>query len=133
IHATLLALVSNCIVWADLAAGDGWKAALWGDRRLQGCLRFSYLPRRSITPRRYQCVGESLATPGPLFQSLRHGDPAYGKLMPATGDNVRRGADDDGEMGAFHFVLSPLRETDLRVRIQEYLPVGLDYGIFYET
>jgi hypothetical protein len=133
IHATLLALVSNCIVWADLAAGDSWKAALWGDRRQQGCVRFSYLPRHSITPRRYQCVVESLATPGPLFESLRYGDPAYGKLMPATADNVRRGADDGGEMGAFHFVLSTLRETDLRVRIQEYLPVGLDFGIFYET
>jgi hypothetical protein len=133
IHATLLALVSNCIVWADLGAGGSWKAALWADRRQQGCVRFSYLPARSITPRRYQCVVESLATPGPLFESLRYGDPAYGKLMPATGDNVRRGADDGGEMGAFHFVLSPLRETDLRVRVQEYLPVGLDYGIFYET
>jgi hypothetical protein len=133
IHSTLLALVSNCIVWADLAAGDTWKAALWADRRQQGCVRFSYLPQRSITPRRYQCVVESLATPGPLFESLRYGDPAYGKLMASTNDNVRRGADDGGEMGAFHFVLAPLRETDLRVRVQEYLPVGLEFGIFYET
>jgi hypothetical protein len=36
-------------------------------------------------------------------------------------------------MGAFHFLLAPLRETDLRVRMQEYLPVGLEFGIFYET
>ena len=26
-----------------------------------------------------------------------------------------------------------LRETDLRTRMQEYIPVGLEYGIFYET
>jgi hypothetical protein len=46
---------------------------------------------------------------------------------------IRRGADDSGEMGAFHFLLAPLRETDLRVRIREFLPVGLEFGIFYQT
>ena len=34
---------------------------------------------------------------------------------------------------AFHFVLAPQRETDLRVRLQEYIPVGMEFGIFYET
>jgi len=30
-------------------------------------------------------------------------------------------------------VLGPLRETDLRVRMQEYLPVGLEFGIMYQN
>jgi hypothetical protein len=30
-------------------------------------------------------------------------------------------------------VLAPQRETDLRVRLQEYTPAGLEFGIFYET
>jgi hypothetical protein len=68
-----------------------------------------------------------------LFYSLRYGDAAYAKLLPATDDLIRRGADDSGEMGAFHFLLAPLRETDLRVRIREFLPVGLEFGIFYQT
>ena len=55
------------------------------------------------------------------------------RLLPATDDLIRRGADDSGEMGAFHFLLAPLRETDLRVRIREFLPVGLEFGIFYQT
>jgi hypothetical protein len=46
---------------------------------------------------------------------------------------VRRGADDGGEMGAFHFVLAPLREDDLRVRLQEYVPVGMEFGIIYQN
>ena len=133
IHSTLLSLVSNAIIWAGLAAGDPWKAALWADRRQQGCVRYSYLPSGSITPRRYQCVEETRGTPGPLFTSLRYGDPAYGKLLPQTANTVRRGADDGGEMGAFHFLLAPLRESDLRIRILEYLPVGMEFGIFYET
>jgi hypothetical protein len=64
---------------------------------------------------------------------LRYGDPGYGKLWPSTDDSIRQGAEDGGEMGAFHFVLAPLRENDLRVRLQEYLPVGLDFGIFYQN
>ena len=55
------------------------------------------------------------------------------KLLTSTPDVVRRGADDGGEMGAFHFVLGPLRESDLRVRMQEYLPVGLEFGIIYQN
>ena len=54
------------------------------------------------------------------------------KLLTSTPDVVRRGADDGGEMGAFHFVSGPLRESDLRVRMQEYLPVGLEFGIIYQ-
>jgi hypothetical protein len=54
-------------------------------------------------------------------------------LLPDTPEVVRRGADDGGEMGAFHFVLGPLREADLRVRMQEYLPVGLEFGISYQN
>ena len=72
-------------------------------------------------------------SPQPLFYSLRYGDAGYGKLLPCTDDSIRRGAEDDGEMGAFHFVLAPLRETDLRVRMSEYLPVGLEFGVFYEN
>jgi hypothetical protein len=78
-------------------------------------------------------AGTAGITPGPLFESLRYGDPGYAKLVASTDDSVRRGADDGGEMGGFHFVLAPQRETDLRVRLQEYIPVGLEFGIFYQT
>ena len=36
-------------------------------------------------------------------------------------------------MGAFHFVLAPLRESDLVIRLQEYVPVGLDAGLIYNS
>src|SRR5262249_37635638 len=98
VHSTLLSLVSNSIVRAGLAAGDVWKAPPQADRRQEGCVRFSYLPSGSITPRRYECVEEARGTPGPLFSSLRYGDPDYGKLEPETSDTIRRGADDGGEI-----------------------------------
>jgi hypothetical protein len=139
VYASLLSLVSDSIVWAELSAADLaatpplWSAPLWATRKQEGCVRFSYLPAGSIVPRQFMCVEQAEGVPQPLFYSLRYGDPAYAKLSPLTDDAVRRGADDGGEMGAFHFVLAPLRETDLRVRMQEYLPVGLEFGVFYEN
>jgi hypothetical protein len=138
-YASLLSLVSDSIVWAELSAADLaatpplWQAPLWATRKQEGCVRFSYLPAGAIVPRQFKCVEMGPGAPQPLFYSLRYGDPAYCKLWPLTDDLVRRGADDGGEMGAFHFVLAPLRETDLRVRMQEYLPVGLEFGVFYEN
>jgi hypothetical protein len=133
VYTTLLSLVSDTIFWAWLAKSDTWTHPLWATRKQDGCVRFSFLPAGAVTPREFECVTQALGTPQPLFSSLRYGDPAYAKLSPSTDDEIRRGADDGGEMGAFHFVLAPLRETDLSVRMQEFLPVGLEFGIFYET
>lgn len=136
VHATLLTLVSNSIFWAELAAGDSWVAPLVADRKQEGCVRFSYLPIGAVTPRRFECVhqgDQGLYTPQPLFFALRYGQPGYAKLLASTDKAIRRGADDSGEMGAFHFLLAPLREADLRVRMQEYLPVGMEFGVIYQN
>ena len=139
VYSALLSLLSNSIVWARLSAADSaatpplWSAPLWASRKQEGCVRFSFLPPASITPRPFESIEQAAGLPQPLFYSLRYGDAAYAKLLPATDDSIRRGADDSGEMGAFHFLLAPLRETDLRVRIREFLPVGLEFGIFYQT
>lgn len=133
VHATLLSLISNSIFWAARQAGDTWETGLIADRKQQGCVRFSFLPEGARTPRRFECVEQALASPQPVFFAFCYGNPGYLKLLPTTPDVVRRGADDGGEMGAFHFVLAPLRETDLRVRLQEYLPVGLEFGVIYQN
>jgi hypothetical protein len=133
IHATLFALISDSIALAQLAAADTWTASLWADRKQQGCVRFSYVPAVAVLPRQFECIQQSPTVASPVFYSLRYGDPGYAKLLPSTSDAIRQGADDGGEMGAFHFVLAPLRETDLRVRLQEYLPVGLEFGIIYQN
>jgi hypothetical protein len=133
VHASMLSLVSNSIFWGGLKAGDAWTTALVSDRRQQGCVRFSFLPEGARTPRRFECVEQALASPQPIFFAFRYGRPGYLKLLASTPDVIRRGADDAGEMGAYHFVLGPLREIDLRVRMQEYLPVGLEFGVIYQN
>ena len=133
VHSIVLQLVSDSVFWAGLLSGDSWKTALISDRKQEGCVRFSFLPAGAKTPRRFECVEQAIAGPQPIFFALRYGRPGYMKLLTSTPDVVRRGADDGGEMGAFHFVLGPLRESDLRVRMQEYLPVGLEFGMIYQN
>jgi hypothetical protein len=133
VHAVTLSLVSDSILWAGLVKADSWAAGLIADRKQEGCVRFSFLPAGAKTPRRYQCIERAIAGPQPIFFAFRYGRPGYMKLLSSTPDVVRRGADDGGEMGAFHFVLAPLRETDLRVRMAEYMPVGLEFGILYQN
>jgi hypothetical protein len=98
-------------------------------RRQEGCVRFSFVAPGSSTPRRYRCA----TTEFPRLASLRYGTPDYGQLTERTPDAIRRGADDESEMGAFHFLYAPQRESDLRTRLDEYLRVGLEVGIFYES
>jgi hypothetical protein len=142
LHTEELSLASNSLLLAELAPGDRWLnpggpgAAVRADRRQAGCVRFSYVPQAAIVPRRYRCVPASSADATRVrlqFTSMRFGDPGYGQLTLTTATEIRTGADDDSEMGAFHFLHQPQREADLRVRLQEYLRFGLEAGIFYST
>ena len=133
VHTQQLTLASDCLFVAALTAGgDAWKAPLWADRRQQGCVRFSYVPPGSRTPRRYHCQpdGGDQET-RPYFTSLRYGDPGYCQLRQNTSDKIRRGAHDESEMGVLHGLYQPQRETNLRVRLEEYLRFGLEAGLIY--
>jgi hypothetical protein len=139
VYASLLTLVSDCIFVAELTEADVsstpplWNAPLWSARHQQGCVRFSYVPAGAILPRQFECVQQAPGTPAPMFYSLQYGDPAYAKLLPTTDSSIRQGACDGGEMGAYHSVLAPQREANLLTRLAEYIPVGMQYGIFYES
>lgn len=136
IHAREFGVVSASLLVADLAAGDAWPAPVRTERKQVGCVRFSFLPPASIVPRRYRCQPAAPAAARratPQFTSLRYGTPAYCQLAAGTPDAIRRGAEDESEMGALHHLHDALRETNLRVRLREYLRVGLAAGIVYES
>jgi len=116
-------------------------------RRQSGCVRFSHLPATSGTPRRFRCqpdlavslltdvtlAAETRRRVTPVFTSLRYGDPGYGQLARRCASEIRTGASDGGEMGAFNVVQQPQREANLRLRLREHLRVGLEAGFFYRT
>lgn len=132
VHSRELTLASDCLFVAALAAGDSWKAPLWVERRQQGCIRFSYIPPGSRTPHRYRCQPEEGdQQTRPHFTALRYGDPGYCQLLQVTSDRIRRGAHDESEMGVLHGLYQPQRETNLHVRLEEYLRFGLEAGLIY--
>ncbi len=136
VHTEKMRLVSNAIFLADLAPSDTWTAPVKSEKKQEGCVRFSYLPLNSVVPRRYRCqptAERDALQMRPQFTSLEYGDPGYGQLAQRTAKEIRTGADDEAEMGAFHKLYQPQRETNLRVRLDEYLRFSLEAGIFYVT
>ena len=124
--------VSDSILLARLGDADAWPAPVWAERRQVGCMRFSFVPPGSRTPRRFHCAGTDPAH-RPSHTSLRYGDPGYMQLRRSTHPAVRTGASDEGSMGVTHELHEPQRETNLRVRLDEYLRYGLEAGFFYAT
>lgn len=136
IHSGAFGLVSNSILLAALADADSWAVPVRSQRKQVGCVRFSWLPFASIVPTRYRCQPASAGDArhiAPRFTSLRYGTPAYGQLTTATPAAILRGADDESEMGVFHHLFAAQREANLRIRLDEYLRVGLQAGIFYAS
>ena len=129
-------------------------------RRQVGCMRYCYVPAGCRTPRRYACqpdgviaaVKERLRGQGlvdaakqaaeianeklrvrPQFTAQRYGRPAYAQLAGACAAEIKRGADDESEMGVYHDLFQPQREATLRARLAEYTPAGMDVGTFFVT
>jgi hypothetical protein len=69
----------------------------------------------------------------PRFNSVRYGTPDYCQLSNCAADEIRRGADDESEMGVFHDLFQPQRTATLSARIDEYVPAGIDVGILFAS
>jgi len=67
----------------------------------------------------------------PQFNSTRYGKPAYCQLADTCAEEIKRGADDESEMGVFHDLYQPQRAANLRVRLNEYTPADMAVGIIY--
>jgi hypothetical protein len=159
-HTELLKLASNSIFFSRTEDGS---APIRSERRQTGCVRFSWLPLEARVPRRYRCqpdleiserIKTALAKSGtntisdaerqairaavvatvvPAFTSLRYTNPGYCQLRLLVPEQIRSGADDEAEMGVFHDLFQPQRESNIRARLREYLRFGLEAGVFYET
>jgi hypothetical protein len=149
IHTHAIALAENCIFAGIVRVA----------RRQQGCMRFCYVTPGSRTPRRYECQPDlveqavldlvkkdnlstterdSLLTRErlrvePEYNSTRYGTPTYCQLADTCAAEITRGADDESEMGVFHDLYQPQRAANLRVRLDEYTPAGMNAGIIYAS
>jgi hypothetical protein len=136
VRANMIELASNTIFLGRAIPEGEWTEPVRAERRQEGCLRFSFIPLGSRTPRRHQCQpaeDADAARVRPQLTSPRYGDPGYGQLSLRCAREIREGADDGSEIGAFHDMFQPQREANLRVRLDEYLRFGLEAGIFYAS
>jgi hypothetical protein len=150
VHVRELTLASEVIFTAPVRA----------ERTGSGCVRFSHVPPDTVTrvPRRYRCQPDlALAVRAaeldlasvtdlttaeqalvarrvrPRFTSERYGEPGYAQLADGGPPEIATGAEDGSEMGAFAGLRQPQRETNLRIRLEEYLPVGLRAALIHVT
>lgn len=105
-------------------------------RRQVGCVRYCYLPLDSVTPRRFRCLpadADDEKRLAPTFTSRRPADPGFGQLARNCPAEFRTGADDEGELGAYHFLQQQRRLANLRTQLDHYLRFGLEAGVFFTT
>jgi hypothetical protein len=69
----------------------------------------------------------------PQFNSMRYGTPTYYQLAHSCAIEIKRGASDKSEMGAFHDLYQPQREANLRARLEEYTLAGMNAGIIFAS
>lgn len=113
-------------------------------RRQSGCMRFCYVTPGSRTPQRYNCQPDLVQQAAsedlkqveservrPQFKSTRYSTPTYCQLANTCAEEIKRGADDESEMGVFHHLYQPQREANLRARLDEYTPSDMETGIIY--
>ena len=161
LHVERSTLLGRTVV-RSLDARDSIFAGEVTCRRIQkGGVRSSYLPPGSRTPRRLRCQPDQAvdaalrerrrhdpqpdatevaalraaveARVEPGFTSTRYGRPGYAQLRLGTPCEVAAGAEDGSEMGAYSNLKQPQRESNLRIRLDEYLPFGLEPGLIYVT
>ena len=144
-----IALAENCIFMGSILAC----------RRQQGCMRFCYVPPGSRTPRRYECQPDlvdqavaALFSKGditaveratlqtrerlrvePEFNSIRYGASTYCQLASVCACEIKRGASDESEMGVFHDLFQPQRLANLKTRLNEFSPAGMDAGVIFAS
>lgn len=86
----------------------------------RSCIRYSRVP---VTAAKFASSATTEETP--LFVSGKFGEHGCGVLHPASPSSIRFGAEDGGEMGAYHDWRLALALEAVRVKLEDFLPLGL--------
>jgi hypothetical protein len=106
---------SECIFMDDVTVAD----------RFEGCVRYSRVTEPSVLPQRHRVVVDTPVD----FVSINRHDPAHMRLAEHCDPAVLKGAEDGGEMGAFHDELIAMRYEAYGRRLIEFTPAGLVSGM----
>jgi hypothetical protein len=121
-RATVFGLVSCRVMHASEAMFD---RTVTVTDRFRGCVRYSRVTGDSVLPRIHRVVEDVTLA----FVSRDRHDASHARLAVDADRRVLAGAEDGGEMGAFHGVHLALRYEGYRRRLEESTPAGLMAGI----
>jgi len=106
-----------------------------------GCVRFTRFETGSVLPRRYRCVPNEIQMQAcsrkprclvPLFNSRRFGRPDYAQLAAGSPPSILTASESQGEIGAFAGAQNTTRLLNLKIKLQEFMPVGLSAVVVAE-
>lgn len=124
---------SNTIFFSRVSGNAETSVPVFVENRQEGCLRYSFVPVTAKVPRRYHCHpgknsdGERIT---PSFTSLRYGAAGYAQLLHDCAVEIREGAENGSEMGAFNALFQGHRLRNVSLRMDEYLRFNLEAGLF---
>ena len=108
---------SDCI-FNGLIRKDHDMASLPGE----GCVRYStLLPEQSCGALRFYNHRKLRA----VFFSVTYGQPGCGVLHPASPVEIGHGAEDGGEMGAYHHLYLVASREAVIIKLKDFLPTGI--------
>lgn len=141
----------------DLATDSIFDGRITVLRQQTGCLRFSYVTPGSATPRRYRCQPDlafkrasEIAGPmtpaeaavlrqeiemrvRPEYTDEAFGQPAWLQLHRKVATEIATGSEDGADMGVWCHLKQPQRLANLKLRLGEYLPFGLEAAFIRVT
>ena len=125
---------SDCIFAGEVQINGGWS----GDR---DCVRYSRVPELlfELLPKHLKRIN---TCDQPVFfqfktcsesdgqqDSTLFGAPGHGVLHPATPESVRAGAEDNGEMGAYHARRYCLEFRATLDKLEDFTPLGVEAAL----
>jgi hypothetical protein len=93
------------------------------------CFRFSAAsegqPSRERLPRLFHSTIAPDGIEATFFTSQRFGDPGYAQVAELVPDFIATGAENGSELGAFSFLLGPIRLASILAKVDEFKPIGV--------
>lgn len=130
-------LASDC-----LFVGDLMSVKCGGE---QTCIRYSRLPDLEALA---GCLSQKSPTnttddpnfirlhssreTGCVLRQANFGEPGCGVLDLTTSTAIRQGAEDDGEMGAYHHLFHSAQLRAVKLKLRDFLPLGQEIAIRYD-
>jgi hypothetical protein len=127
-------LASDCLFAGEVGIGDQTEDG-------SSCVRYSRIPPELASPSVTWLRRPATTSEEPAFFDLEFGRPegvpsspefgraGCGVLHPATPETICFGAEDGGEMGAYHRDRHCLQRAAVVEKLKDFLPVGIDAAL----